>query len=715
MEKIFVLNGLDCANCAAKIEREIRTRKGVKKADLVFMTSTLSITVKDDFNGNILEEVKGIVQRLEPDVTVEEKTAAKADDNGKNSMKTELLQIIIGAVIFIAAVLPWMPEPAKTVLYFGAYALLGCGVIWKALKNISRGRVFDENFLMAFASAGALVIGEYPEAVAVMLFYLVGEYFQKLAVGKSKKSISALMNIRPDYANLKTAEGYEKVSPDRVVEGDIIIVKPGEKIPLDGIVEEGSSTLDTAALTGESVPRSVETGGKVLSGSVNLTGALEIKVTKTYGESTASKIIGLVENAASKKAKTESFITVFAKYYTPAVVGMAALLFAVPTLFLGGAWEEWLHRSLVFLVISCPCALVISIPLSYFAGIGGMSRNGVLVKGGNYLDALARAEIVVFDKTGTLTKGVFKVTGIEAGDGFTNDEILMYAAHAEALSNHPIAMSVVEAYGKSPDTAAVSGFEELSGHGVSAVFSGKRVLAGGKRLLEQNAVAAGNGFAEGTVVYVAVDGVYAGRILVSDEVKNDAVQTIEGLKERRVSKTVMLTGDSKAIGESVGKNLGIDEVFSELLPADKVEIVERLENNKQSNGTLIFVGDGINDTPALARADVGVAMGGLGQDAAIEAADVVIMTDEPSRLLTALDMSKATRRIVMQNIIFALGAKAAMLLLGALGVAGMWGAVFADVGVSIIVILNAMRILREKSSSAHKHSHGRGNESVEML
>lgn len=588
-----------------------------------------------------------------------------------------------------------LPTPAELAFLIVAYVILGWDVVWQAVKNITRGQVFDEHFLMSVSTIGAFAIGEYPEAVAVMLFYQVGEFFQSLAVKRSRKSISDLMDIRPDSATVKRNGVLQVVSPESVAVGEIIVVKPGEKIPLDGIVVDGESMLDTKALTGESVPKSIRKGDEALSGCINQSGLLTLKVTKSFGESTVSKIIDLVENASARKAPTENFITTFARYYTPVVVGMAAVLAIIPPLVLGGGWSEWLRRGFVFLIVSCPCALVISIPLTFFGGIGAASKRGVLVKGSNYLEALNKVSVVVFDKTGTLTKGVFEVANIIPAAGYQKEQVLEYAAQAESYSNHPIAKSILATYGKPIDQKQFSGFEEISGHGISVTVQGKKVLAGNSKLMESEKIAYAACDAAGTKFYVAADGSYVGCILIADEVKPDSKCAIAELKKIGVEKTVMLTGDDERIGKSVADELGLDAYYAQLLPDQKVEKLEMLDKQKRQGSKLAFVGDGINDAPVLARADVGIAMGGLGSDAAIEAADVVLMTDEPSKLVEAIDVAKATKRIVMQNIVIALGIKSVFLVLGALGMAGMWEAVFGDVGVTIIAVLNAMRILKK--------------------
>ena len=607
--------------------------------------------------------------------------------------KKMLVRIGAGAVLFALALLLPAEGTLRLAAFIVPYAVVGWDVLWRAVRNITRGQVFDENFLMALATVGAFATGEYPEGVAVMLFYQVGEWFQSYAVGRSRQSIASLMDIRPDYANIERDGKLQRVDPDSVAVGDVIVVKAGEKIPLDGVVLEGASAVDTAALTGESLPRDVQPGDDVISGCINKRGLLRVRVTKIFGESTVAKILDLVENSSSKKARAENFITRFARYYTPAVVIAAALLAVVPPLALGYAWNEWIHRALIFLVISCPCALVISVPLSFFGGIGGASKRGVLVKGSNYLEVLADAEIVVFDKTGTLTKGVFNVTAVHP-DRVSEARLLELAALAESYSDHPISRSLREAYGKELETARVSDVEELSGRGVRAKIDGHTVCAGNDKLMEEAGVPWHPCHRIGTTVHVSLDGEYVGHIVISDELKPDAAEAIAELKRRGVRKTVMLTGDAKAVGESVAKELGIDEVHAQLLPGDKVDRVEALLKEKSPRGKLAFVGDGINDAPVLSRADIGIAMGAFGSDAAIEAADIVLMDDKPSKIAVAMSIAKKTLRIVHQNIVFALGVKALVLLLGAAGMANMWEAVFADVGVSFIAILNASRALK---------------------
>ena len=605
--------------------------------------------------------------------------------------KQMLIRIGVSAALLIACALSPLEGIWRLLAFLVPYAVIGWDVLWKAVRNIAHGQVFDENFLMSIATVGAFATGEYPEAVFVMLFYQVGELFQSYAVGRSRQSIAQLMEIRPDYANLERDGKAEKVDPDEVAVGDVIVVKPGERVPLDGVVLEGHSTLDTAALTGESLPRPVREGDDVISGCVNQSGLLRVRVTKEFGESTVAKILDLVENASSKKARAENFITKFARVYTPCVVIAAVLLAVVPSL-ITGDWSQW-TRALIFLVVSCPCALVISVPLSFFGGIGGASRNGILVKGGSYLETLAQTEIVVFDKTGTLTRGVFNVTANHP-DKISEAELLELAAYAESYSDHPISRSILEAYDKRVDTARIGTVEELAGRGVRAVIDGRTVCVGNSKLMDELGVKWHPCHHVGTTVHVEVDGLYAGHLVISDEVKPDAAEAIRKIKELGVKKTVMLTGDAAAVGERVGKELGLDEVHAQLLPADKVERVEALLKEKSAKGTLAFVGDGINDAPVLSRADVGIAMGGMGSDAAIEAADVVFMDDKPSKLADAILIARKTCAIVRQNVVFALAVKLLVMVLGAFGVATMWEAVFADVGVSVIAILNAMRALR---------------------
>ena len=705
--KVYLLKGLDCPNCSAKIEKEVGELDGVTSSTVNLMNQTLTVQAGTSVAASLLDTVTTIVHSHEPDVEVSEKqleatAPVKKDEKAavyNDEDKKRTIRLAVGAAVYAIGmaltVFAKLPTPAELAFLIVAYVILGWDVVWQAVKNITRGQVFDEHFLMSVSTIGAFAIGEYPEAVAVMLFYQVGEFFQSLAVKRSRKSISDLMDICPDSATVKRNGVLQVVSPESVAVGEIIVVKPGEKIPLDGIVVDGESMLDTKALTGESVPKSIRKGDEALSGCINQSGLLTLKVTKSFGESTVSKIIDLVENASARKAPTENFITTFARYYTPVVVGMAAVLAIIPPLVLGGGWSEWLRRGFVFLIVSCPCALVISIPLTFFGGIGAASKRGVLVKGSNYLEALNKVSVVVFDKTGTLTKGVFEVANIIPAAGYQKEQVLEYAAQAESYSNHPIAKSILATYGKPIDQKQFSGFEEISGHGISVMVQGKKVLAGDSKLMESEKIAYAACDAAGTKFYVAADGSYVGCILIADEVKPDSKCAIAELKKIGVEKTVMLTGDDERIGKSVADELGLDAYYAQLLPDQKVEKLEMLDKQKRQGSKLAFVGDGINDAPVLARADVGIAMGGLGSDAAIEAADVVLMTDEPSKLVEAIDVAKATKRIVMQNIVIALGIKSVFLVLGALGMAGMWEAVFGDVGVTIIAVLNAMRILKK--------------------
>ena len=613
-------------------------------------------------------------------------------------MKKDVIKIVVALILFLLAMfIKFQNEWINNCIFILSYIIVGFEILRKAVRNIFRGKVFDENFLMSVATLGAFAIGEFPEAVAVMLFYQVGELFQDYAVDKSRKSIASLMDIRPDYANVIRNGKEEKVNPDDVKIGDTIVIKPGEKVPLDGVVIDGKTTLDTKALTGESVPRDAGKGDTVLSGCINLSGTIKMEVTKEFGETTVSKILDLVENASSKKAKSENFITKFAEYYTPIVVIIAVILAIVPPLIIEGAsFQDWLYRALSFLVVSCPCALVISIPLSFFGGIGGASKIGVLVKGSNYLEALSKAEIMVFDKTGTLTEGVFEVQNIEPV-GISKEELLKVAAYTEHYSNHPISKSIKKAYNKEIDEKEIIDSQEVSGKGIVAQIGKKNVFAGNEKLMDEKGIEYTKCTHVGSVVYVAIDGKYVGHIVIADKIKEDAKRTIEELKKNNIKQTVMLTGDRKNIGEAVAKEIGIDTVYTELLPDGKVEKVEKLLKTKSQKGKLAFVGDGINDAPVLAMADIGIAMGGLGADSAIEAADIVIMTDQPSKIISAMKLSKKTMRIVKENIIFAIAVKVLVLILTAFGLSSMWQAVFADVGVSIIAILNALRALRVKN------------------
>ncbi|WP_346931327.1 heavy metal translocating P-type ATPase [Clostridium sp.] len=702
---VIMLEGLCCANCASKIEKESQNITNVSSSVVDFVAQKLILELENNSDkDNIVELVKQIVKKIEPDVKVyvvegnqnrKQSSHEHNHDHDHGNSKKEFVRLGVGAAIFAIATAFNFSFYVELSLYLVSYLLVGGEVVLRALKNIRGGQIFDENFLMSIATIGAFAIGEFPEGVAVMLFYQLGEIFQGMAVNRSRKSIAELMDIRPDFANLKMGSDIKKVSPEEVNIGDIIVVRPGEKVPLDGKVIEGNSMVDTSALTGESVPREVEVGDNVLGGVINKNGLLTIEVEKEFGDSTIAKILDLVQNASSKKAPTENFITKFARYYTPAVVFSALALAILPPLFISGAtFSEWIYRALAFLVVSCPCALVVSIPLGFFGGIGGASKNGILVKGGNYLEALNNVEVVVFDKTGTLTKGVFKVTEIQPQGNVTRDELITYAAFAESFSNHPIATSIVKAYSKEVANESIENYEEISGHGVKAIVLGKEVLAGNYKLMNKENISYAQVETIGTVVHVAVNKEYAGYIVISDEVKEDSAKAIKDLKEIGVKKTVMLTGDNKVVGTKVAKQLGLDKVYSELLPDQKVEKLEVLDKEKSSKGKLIFVGDGINDAPVLARADIGIAMGGVGSDAAIEAADVVIMTDEPSKIASAIKIAKKTRTIVMQNIVFALGIKSIILVLVALGLGTMWEAVFGDVGVTLIAVLNSMRAMK---------------------
>lgn len=701
----FTLKGLDCANCAAKIEKEIQELDGVQDAAVDFVNTKLIVRMDGSISKKtVIEKVHEIVKSHEPEVEViviDNKKLVKKEEEEENG-KGELIRLGIGALIFLIAILFDFPKLLELVLYLLSYVLVGGEVVLRAGKNILKGEVFDENFLMAIATIGAFAINEYPEAVAVMLFYQVGEIFQDMAVNNSRKSITALMDIRPDFANLKIGDEIRKVSPEEVALGDIIIVKPGEKVPLDGVVIEGTSMIDTSALTGESVPSKVAAGDTVLSGVINKNSVIKVKVEKDFADSTIAKILDLVENAGSKKAPTEKFITKFARIYTPVVVFLAIALAVIPPLFIkGSSFSEWIYRALSFLVVSCPCALVVSVPLGFFGGIGAASKNGILVKGGNYLEALNNVDMIVFDKTGTLTRGVFEVTEINTENEVKKEELLTYAACAEAFSNHPIATSILKAYGKEVVKNTISNYEEISGQGVKALVEGKEILAGNYRLMDKENIYYKKVDTIGTVVHVAVDKKYLGYLVISDEIKKDSAKAIKALKSIGVRKTAMLTGDNKAVADKIGEELNLDQVYAELLPDQKVEKLEDLEKEKNPKGKLVFVGDGINDAPVLARADIGIAMGGVGSDAAIEASDVVIMTDEPSKIADAIKIAKRTRKIVLQNIYFALGVKVLILILVALGLGTMWEAVFGDVGVTVIAVLNSMRALNAKNYNSN--------------
>lgn len=689
----LTLEGLNCANCARKIEEKVGKMEGVKESNLNFTTTTLNVKlerkVKEE---HAINEIKKIVEALEPHVKVEKKVSGKTNvQRAKFEVKPTL---IIGTILYLIAVIGDFKGALALILFVASYLLIGGKVVLTAIKNIAKGQVFDENFLMTVATIGAFSISEYPEAVAVMLFYEIGETIQGYAVNKSRSSISSLMDIRADYANIIIDGKEKKVSPETVKVEDIILVKPGEKIPLDGIVVEGESFVDTSALTGESVPRKIAVNDEILSGGINTNGVLKVKVTKKFGESTVSRILEMVENAANKKANTEKFITKFAKVYTPIVVALAILIAVVPSIFIKDAlFSTWLYRALVFLVVSCPCALVVSVPLCFFAGIGGASKKGVLVKGSNYLELLKDLETVVFDKTGTLTEGVFSVTEINT-NGIDKEKLIEVAAMAESFSNHPIAISIIKEYGKEIDKEFIKEYKEISGHGIKAVINNEEVLVGNSKLMNEFNILYNEVDSIGTVVYCAINGEFKGSIVISDKIKENAVEALINLKKAGVKKTVMLTGDNKKTAYKVGEKINIDEVHSELLPLDKVKEVEEIMKRSNKNGKLAFVGDGVNDAPVLARADIGIAMGGIGSDAAIEAADIVLMKDDISALVDAINVSKKTNKILWQNIVFALGIKILVMVLGTFGIANMWTAVFADVGVTIIAIINSTRCFR---------------------
>ncbi|HAQ7246772.1 TPA: cadmium-translocating P-type ATPase, partial [Enterococcus faecium] len=687
--KSYRLEGLDCANCAMKIEKGVQKINGVKEATVNFTSGKLTIDAEEDHLATIEQETKKVVKELEPDVKVTEIDKEKVSEHGNEKKRNTLFRILFSLAGIALLLLFDFNEPIRLIGYLLIYLLIGYDVVKKAVMNIVKGKIFDENFLMSVATIGAMLIGEYPEAVAVMLFYQIGEYFQGLAVSHSRKSIRELMAIRPETAHVQTAEGLMTVNPEDVLIGQFVLVKPGERVPLDGTIIEGESLVDTSALTGESVPKSVYVGETVLSGFINKNKPFLVQVEKSYENSTISKLLELVENASSKKAPAENFITKFARYYTPVVVGLAVLLAVLPPLVVSrAAFSEWIYRALTFLVISCPCALVISVPLSFFGGIGGASKIGVLVKGSNYLELLAQTETVVFDKTGTLTKGDFSIQTIDP-TGIDPKKFMQYVASAEQFSTHPIAQSVLEGYaGPLLPTANI---QEFAGEGILAEVDGKQVLVGNHKLMERFEISFPSSQEIGTLLYLAIDQSYSGYLVIADTLKEDAVDALVQLKQAGVKNTVMLTGDSKKIADHIGKQVGVDKIYSELLPEDKVQRLEEIlqSNNKKT----AFVGDGINDAPVLARADVGIAMGGLGSDAAIEAADVVIMNDQPSKIAEAIHLAKKTLKIVKQNIVFAIGIKILVLSLGAFGFASMGDAVFADVGVTVLAVLNAMRSL----------------------
>ena len=719
-ECMLSIEGLDCPNCAAKVERKINTLEGIKEATVDFLGKKIVVLADEISENELVELIQTEVDKIEDGVKVfvpkvqAGESSSEEEDTGKIKKK-----LLIGGILFVLGI--FVPKTLfipKLAVFLVSYLVIGGDVLLSAFKNILNGQVFDENFLMAIATIGAFAIGEYPEGVAVMLFYQLGELLQGIAVNNSRKSIVSLMDIRPDYANIKVGEGIKKVSPEEIKVGEIIVVKPGEKVPLDGKIVKGASTFDTSALTGESLPREAKAGDDVLSGFINKNGLIEIQVAKVFSESTVSKILYLMENAGSKKSKTENFITKFARYYTPAVV-ITALIVAIfpPLLIQGATFLDWIYRALIFLVVSCPCALVISIPLGFFGGIGGASRHGILIKGTNYLEVLNDLESVVMDKTGTLTKGIFKVTEVNAENNikindFQNNKteltkplLLKYAAHIEKFSNHPIAQSIVAEYENSVskvDENVVKDFEEISGFGIKVNINNHQFLAGNSKLMNLENITFDKKENLGTAIYLAADGKYIGNILISDEVKEDSARAIKGMKENGVKEIVMLTGDNEAIGKNIAEKLGIDKVFTELLPNEKVEKLEEIYKTKSEKGKVAFVGDGINDAPVLARADLGIAMGGAGSDAAIEAADVVIMNDEPSKIVTAIKIAKKTKEIVWQNITIAFAVKIIVMILGLFGDATMWEAVFADVGVALLAVLNATRVLRYNPESSNK-------------
>ena len=701
----IILGGLNCAHCGEEIGNKVSKLDKVEKSNLNFISKKLTFEVSKNVDEKLVtDEIINIINDTEPglDIKVNFLDSNKENKNEDieethTSNKRDLIKLIIGSIMYIFGIFQsatGFESKFANIVFLIVYLIVGGDVLLKALKNISKGRVFDENFLMSIATIGAVIIGEVAEAVGVMLFYEIGEYLQGIAVGKSRKSITSLMQIRPDSANLKVGSEIKVVSPEDVSIGDIIVVKPGEKVPLDGIVVDGYSMVDTSALTGESVFREIGEGEIILSGFINKNALLSIEVTKEFGESTVSKILDLVENASSKKSKTENFISKFSKYYTPFVLFSAMVIAFIPPLVIPNAvFSDWFYRGLVFLVVSCPCALVLSIPLSFFSGIGNSSKYGILIKGSNYLEALKDIDTVVFDKTGTLTKGVFNVTKIKA-IGISEEELIEYAAYAESNSNHPIAKSILNYYKENIDLDKISDFEEIAAHGIKIKYKNLHILAGNDKLMKKENILYSPTNDIGTIVYIAINGVYKGYIVISDEIKEDSKEAIKSLKQHGVKEVVMLTGDNEKIADKIAKELGIDKVYSNLLPDEKVDKLEEIFENKSEKEKVAFVGDGINDAPVLARADIGIAMGALGSDAAIEAADVVLMTDEPIKISKAIEISRKTNKIVWQNIIFALGVKAIVLILSAGGVATMWEAIFADVGVALIAVLNAMRVMK---------------------
>ena len=704
MKKELMLGGLTCAHCAETIGEVVKNINGVQRSHMNFVSKKLILEIDSCYDEDeVIKEVIQLIDSIEPglDIQVQNKSESakelKKVEKKKDNSKKDLFKIIAGVLVFIFAFYQeatGIESRYSLIVFMVSYILVGGDVLYKALRNIKTGRIFDENFLMTVATVGAISIGEPSEAVGVMLFYKIGEYLQELAVGKSRKSISDLMQIRPDVANLKVGNSLKVVDPEEVEIGDYIVVKPGEKVPLDGLVVEGNSMVDTSALTGESVLRTVNKGDELLSGFINKNALLTVQVTKDFSESTVSKILDMVENASSKKSKTENFISVFSRYYTPIVVTLAALLAILPPVFIKGAlFSEWIHRGLIFLVVSCPCALVLSIPLSYFSGIGVASKNGILIKGSNYLEALRYVDTVVFDKTGTLTEGVFDVVNVKA-IGVSEEELMKFASIAEANSNHPIAKSILKYYNKQVDLNKIDEYEEIAAHGIKVKYENNIILAGNEKLMKANNIKIEKNTNMGTVVYVAVNNKFIGYIVIADKIKKDSEEAIKGIKEQGIKQTVMLTGDNKDVAQSVAEKLKLDKVFSNLLPNEKVDRIEELYVGRNEKEKIAFVGDGINDAPVLARVDVGIAMGGLGSDAAIEAADIVIMTDEPSKIAKGIKISKKTYKIVWQNIIFALGIKIIVMVFGAMGMASMWEAVFADVGVALIAVLNAMRIMK---------------------
>ena len=698
--KELILNGLNCAHCAEKICEKVDNLSGVESANLNFINKVLTVNLTDSSNTlEVMNKIIDTINLTEPglDIQYKNKEIYNSKVEEENNNKKEVVKLVIGIIVYLFGIYEMFignESTINTVVFIIAYLIVGGDVLLKSFKNIVKGQVFDENFLMSVATIGALSIGESAEAVGVMVFYKLGEFLQAKAVGKSRKSISELMEIKPEYANLKVGSEVKEVSPYDVEIGDLIIVKPGEKVPLDGVVVDGFSMVDTSALTGESLLREVGNGDSVLSGFINKNSVLTVSVQKEFEDSAVSKILDLVENASSKKSKTENFITKFSKYYTPIVVISALLIALIPPIILHNAsFNDWFYRGLIFLVVSCPCALVLSIPLSFFSGIGYASKQGILIKGSSYLEALRNVDTVVFDKTGTLTKGIFDVSYVNPV-GINEDELLKYASIAEVNSNHPIAKSIVKYYNRKVDLDKIKSYEEIPAHGIKVDYDGEHILVGNEKLMMTNNIFFTKAKEIGTVVYVAVNQRYKGYIVISDALKNDSKDCIVGLKNSGIKETIMLTGDNKLVADDIGKQLGIDRVYSNLLPTDKVEKLESLYNGKLENQKIAFVGDGINDAPVLARADVGIAMGGLGSDAAIEAADVVLMTDEPINIVKAIQIAKKTNKIVWQNIIFALGIKIIVLILGAGGVATMWEAIFADVGVALIAVLNAMRVMK---------------------